>query len=439
MRSSVLHWIGMLNRRLRSFGGGDGGPAVPIDSYATPDAVAVAVNAHNGVETRHAPGATQLLASESNSAMARLLAAASHDLRQPLQAIGLWVELLRMQAEGQETRRILGKVHETARGLERVVNSLLEISKLDLGAVEITAVDFPIRELLDRIAATFSPIARARNLSLVVRDSAAIVRSDPLLLERVLSNFVSNGIRHSERGGVLVGCRKRGQCLSLEVWDTGIGIPLDRRAEIFQEFAQLHPDGRDRGRGVGLGLSIAKRIATMLGHPIYVDSRVGKGSCFRVQVPLVTIRDTWRPQAQGQDDAASAIYGTFVVFIDDEKELREAIRLLLNKWGCHAVVAASATGAIAALSEHLRTPDLIITDYKLGDRSTGLQAIRDIRSALDESVPAIIISGERGAFVDKQLAASGVRLLRKPVDPDMLRRQLVELLTNSRGNVARAH
>ncbi len=423
----------LLSRRERSRANPDGGLPASIRAYPNRDTVAVNAysdgNAHGAAEAALSP------APESNNAMARLLAAASHDLRQPLQAIGLWVELLRMQAEGQETRRILGKVYETARGLERVVNSLLEISRLDLGAIEINIVEFPIRELLERIAATFGPIACERNLALVVRDSAAIVRSDPLLLERVLSNFVSNGVGHSERGGVLVGCRKRGAYLSLEVWDTGVGIPQDRQADIFQEFAQLHPEGRDRGRGVGLGLSIAKRVAAMLGHSIYVDSRVGKGSCFRVHIPLVTARDNWKPQVQRQDDIASAIYGAFVVFIDDEKELRDAMRLLLAKWGCHAVVVASATEAIAALSEHLRTPDLIIADYNLGDRTTGLQAIREIRSALDENVDAIVISGERGAFVDKALAASGIRLLRKPVDPDTLRRQLGESLTNLRASV----
>lgn len=216
----------------------------------------------------------------------RLLAAASHDLRQPLQTIGLWVELLQERVRDREVRSILRKIHEISRGAECVVDVLLDVAKLDLDVIGVQVTDFAAADLLERVATTFGLSARERRLALRVRTSSAIARSDPVLLERILFNFVGNAIRHSARGGVLVGCRVRKDSLSFEVWDTGPGIPPDRLADIFEDFVKLDSASRSRAHaGPGLGLSIAKRTASLLGHPIQVSSTVGKGSCFRVDVP----------------------------------------------------------------------------------------------------------------------------------------------------------
>jgi two-component system, sensor histidine kinase len=370
-------------------------------------------------------------AEQACRARSRLLAAASHDLRQPLQTIGLWVELLREQTREKEVRTILGKIQETARGAERVLNTLLDITKLDLGIIGVNVADFAVADLLEHIAVTFGPLARDHHLALRVRNSSAIARSDPVLLERILFNFVGNAIRYSSQGGVLVGCRRHEAYLSFEVWDTGSGIPQDRLEDIFQEFVQLGTEGRDRNRGaLGLGLSIAQRTAALLGHPIRVASSLGKGSCFRVDVPL---GEQPRPglTALGSDDNAAAIVGSFIVFVEDEKEQREAMELLLRNWGCHVVAAASAKEAIEQLRDHLRLPNVLLVDYRLENNETGLQAIRAIRSAIGEDVPASIISGECASFVDTTIGDLGVSVVRKPISPAQLRRHLAAMLVRA--------
>lgn len=355
----------------------------------------------------------------------RLIAAASHDLRQPLQAIGLWIEILRSISHDPATNRILAKINETARGAESVVDSLLDIARLDMGAIDARPASFPVARLLDRIAATFAPAAREKGLQFRVRSSGAIACSDPLLLERIVANLVSNAIRYSERGAVLVGCRPRGHSLSIEVWDTGIGIPEERVEDAFREFVQIRQEGRERIQGAGLGLAIARRIAARLGHAISVTSRLGHGSCFRVAVPRAATQDE-------SDDDASAPYvgdvaGAFVVFVDDEAPIREAMQALLDRWGVHAVVAASTDAAIAQLRVHLRTPDLLISDYRLRGAETGLEGIARMRVALGEPVPAMIVTGEHCEAIDRGAARGGVALLRKPIHPDALRRRIADV------------
>ncbi len=355
----------------------------------------------------------------------RLVAAASHDLRQPIQAIGLWIEILREQSRDAVTRRILSKIAETAKGVESVVESLLDISKLDMGAIEVQPVQFPIATLLRRVEATFTPAAHAKGLELRVRESPRFVRSDPLLLERVVSNLVANAIRYCECGGVLVGCRDRGKNVSIEVRDTGIGIPADRLDDIFREFVQIRGEGRERNRGAGLGLSIAQRIAGQLGHKINVDSRLSVGSRFRIEVPRAA------SPAENMADVPAAtdpltVAGAFVVFIDDEAPIREAMGQLLRCWGVHCVIAASAAKAIQQLRGHLRTPDLLISDYRLADAQTGPDAITQIRAALGESIPSIIVTGENCASITRHLSEKGVVVVRKPIQPDALRFHISE-------------
>ena len=363
-------------------------------------------------------------------AEARLVAAASHDLRQPLQAIGLWIEILREQTRDEGTSRILSKIIETAKGVESVVESLLDISKLDMGAIAVRPTPFPIAALLRRIEATFEPAARAKGLELRIRDSPAIVYSDPLLLERVVSNLVSNAIRYCEDGGVVVGCRSRGGFLSIEVWDTGIGIPADRLDDIFREFVQLRREGHERNQGAGLGLSIARRIAVQLGHRISVDSRLSVGSRFRIEAPCVGIAQA---RAVGESVAtvgSADIAGAFVVFIDDEPQIREAMGELLQRWGLHAVVAASAASAMQQLRGHLRMPDLLISDYRLADSQTGLDAITQIRATLGVPIPSMIVTGENCASLMRRVIERGVAVVRKPIQPEALRLRIGELCGN---------
>ena len=368
-------------------------------------------------------------------ARTRLLAAASHDLRQPLQAIGLWIELLREQVRELEVRTILGKIQETARGAERVLDALMDISKLDLGIVGVNVTDFAVADLLDHVAVTFAHVARDHHLTLRIRNSPAIARSDPVLLERILFNFVGNAIRYSARGGVLVACRRHDEHLSLEVWDSGPGIPQDRLQEIFEEFVQLDSHGLDRSCGaLGLGLSIAQRTAILLGHPLQVTSCLGRGSCFRVDVPLGE-QLSIAPVASDGHDAAAAIFGAFVVVVEDEKEQRDAMEQLLRNWGCHVVAVSTTAQAIEQLQHHLRLPNVLLADYRLQNSETGFGAIRAIRSAVAECIPALILTGECSMAIDTTIECPCVSVLRKPLSPEDLRKHLAKAIVSENSHL----
>ncbi len=373
---------------------------------------------------------------QSCGAITRLLAAASHDLRQPLQAVGLWVALLREQAQDPKVRDILGKVQTATQAAERVVDTLLDVTRLELGVVRVHLADFAIASLLEHVASTFAPLARDRQIELRIHQSSAIGHSDPDLLERILFNFVANAIRYSTRGTVLVGCRRHRGFLAIEVWDTGPGIQQERLKAIFQEFVQLGTAETDHHHGsLGLGLSIAQRTAARLGHTIEVMSCIGKGSCFRVEIPIgETLPDRLTRRTQttaGADDCATALFGSFVVVVADEREQREAIRLLLQDWGCHVVAAASTAEALELLEDHLRLPNVLLADHRLTGHENGWAAIRAIRAALCENIPAAIISGECPSVVDGANETADLALLRKPVSPERLHHCLVSLLVSA--------
>ena len=299
--------------------------------------------------------------------------------------------------------------------------------------IDLKVFDFVVADLLHHVASTFAPLAREHRLALRVCPSRAIARSDPVLLERILFNFVSNAVRYSARGRVLVGCRRRPTCLSCEVWDTGPGIAQASLRGIFEEFNQLAPEGAPRSLGaIGLGLSIAQRTAALLGHPIQVTSCLGKGSCFRVDIPW----GTQPPPALGEplaDAAASVLGGAFVDVVEDEAQQREAAELLLRNWGCHVLPAASAAQAIERLRHHLRLPNVLLVDYRLqphGSGGTGCAAIQAIRAALAEDIPALIVTGECSAAADAGIRQLGVALLPKPVHPETLRQRLAEAIVS---------
>lgn len=382
----------------------------------------------------------QAVGQERRRTGARLLAAASHDLRQPLQAIGLWVELLRETAADAQLRDILGKIQQTAHVAERVLDALLDITRLDMGVVGVSVIDFAVAELLDRVASSFAPMAREHGLELRVHASCAMARSDPLLLERILFNFVGNAIRYASRGGVLVGCRRHTGVLSLEVWDTGPGISQADLEHVFEEFTQLTPQGMQRERGaIGLGLSIAQRSAALLGHPIQVRSWLRRGSCFSVEVPLGT-RPPYLLATPGADASLSVLHGAFVVVVEDEQEQREAAALLLRNWGCHVVAAASAAQAIERLQGHLRQPNVLLVDYRLQPQSqphqTGAAAIHALRAALGADIPAVLVSGENATTLEACARALGATMLPKPVHAEALRQQLAAAVISGRSHPA---
>ena len=300
----------------------------------------------------------------ANLAKTRFLAAASHDLRQPLHALGLLVAQLDGDPRRSERRRIVAQVGAAVAGMNELFSALLDVSKLDAGAVKPDITAFPIDPLLRKIESMFAPLARAKSLRLRVPSSTGWVRSDPVLLERILLNLVSNAVRYTRRGGIVVGCRRGRDILRLEVWDSGIGIAEDQRQNIFREFYQV-ADATGGAGGLGLGLAIVDRLCRLLGHPISLASAPGKGSRFSVVLTLAPAQVQPVLPAPPLQIVLQPLASKLVVVIDDDPLVLDGVGGLLRGWGCEVWVSTSSSGTLARLRKARRQPDLIICDYHL--------------------------------------------------------------------------
>jgi len=260
----------------------------------------------------------------------------------------------------------------------------------------------------------------------------ARVHSDPVLLQRVLSNFVSNAVRYTERGGVLVGCRRRGTNLQIAVWDSGCGIPEDHREDIFREFVQLDSPDRDRGKGLGLGLAIVARLAPLLGTRIELRSVSGRGSMFAINVPLAEAQDERKTVSASppchEPTQGAPLRGVFAVVVDDDEAACAALQGLLAGWGCLTLAARGGTEALAMLAQHDRAPELVICDYHLSNGENGIEAIRRVQAASECSIPAILVTADGSPEVLRIARHHQYPVLLKPVAPAKLRALLTELL-----------
>jgi signal transduction histidine kinase len=361
----------------------------------------------------------------ANLAKSRFLAAASHDLRQPLHALNLFLDQRRGETDQAERSRLDGKIDAAVAAMNELFNSLLDISKLDAGVLAPSVSEFPIDQLLKRIETTFLTTARKSGLRLRVVSSRAWIRSDFILLERILLNLVSNAVRYTERGGVVVGCRHRDGRLRIDVCDSGIGIPESQRDKIFGEFYQLDA-GEGRG-GLGLGLAIVERLCGLLDHSIQLVSSVGRGSRFSVLVPLAPAR-TAQASLEAPRSPVDSEHGKLVMVIDDNEMVREGTRGLLKSWGCLVVTAESEDAAMSRFAEEGRRPDLIISDYHLAHGKGGFELIDRLRGAWGAQIPAFLISGDTAPERLREASASGYYLLHKPVLPITLRSVVSQLL-----------
>jgi signal transduction histidine kinase/integral membrane sensor domain MASE1/CheY-like chemotaxis protein len=357
----------------------------------------------------------------ANTAKSRFLAMASHDLRQPLHALGLFVAQLRTPLKPGERRKMIGQLDTAVKQMSEMFNSLLDISRLDAGVLVPKIDDFSMARLLQKIETTFDQTAREKGLRLRVVRSDAWVRSDSLLLERILLNLVSNAMRYTLRGGIIVGCRRRGEMLRLEVWDSGPGIPEGHRQNIFGEFFQLPTAERDRYGGLGLGLAIVERLRRLLKHGIELTSTVGRGSRFSILVPIAPEGVTSAEAIRARHPAAFAIEGKVILVIDDAPIVLEGTSGLLGKWGYSVITAGSDEAALIQLSDREQRPDLIISDYHLANGKTGIEAIEQISAATGASIPAILISGDTAPERLLDAKHKGYILLHKPIDPMRLR------------------
>lgn len=365
-------------------------------------------------------------AEEANLSKTRFLAAASHDLLQPLNAARLFVTALAERSLPEKESGFVAQIDRALDCVEGLLGTLLDISKFDAGVITAEKSEFVIGELLHQLAEDYQPLAREEGLTLRVVHSSRVVRSDLSLLSRVLRNFLTNAIRYTPAGQIVLGCRRRGNVVRIEVHDTGVGIPDSAVSEIFEEFKQLHPD-RVSGRSFGLGLAIVHRIARVLGHPIGVRSQVGRGSIFWIDVPAGVL-----PQALPPRDAPRVVLDTLlsalVVVIDDQENILEGMRELLDSWGCTSLVAIDGRSALLDLARGECRPDVVIADYHLDGGGTGVDAIEEIRTVCGSAIPGLIITADRSPRVAEIVRRHGFHLLRKPIKPAKLRALLSHVL-----------
>ena len=354
-------------------------------------------------------------AEAANIAKTKFLAAASHDLRQPMQALSMYASVLEERVAEADTLRVVHGIRLSVTNLEQMFDSLLDISKLESGVVRPSMAAFPLAPLLRHVAEAERPMAAHKGLELRVVPTAASVRSDPALLERMLRNLVTNAIRYTERGKIIVGCRRAGQDrLRLEVVDSGIGIALEEQERIFDEYYQLSGNS---AQGLGLGLPIVKSLGELLGHAVAVKSAPGRGSVFSIELERTPDMGAAPVAARAAPAALDALR---VVLVDDDVEIRESMRLLLEGWGCRPVAGATLGEVEEQLRAQQATPDALIVDYRLAGSMSGLQVIERLRAAFGRQLPALIITGTANpSFL--QSRAAGIPFAIKPVAPGKLR------------------
>lgn len=360
----------------------------------------------------------------ADMAKSRFLAAASHDLRQPIHALGLFAAILRGQIDEPAARKTVERIDASIEATDNLFNALLDISKLDAGALVPNVQDFPLRQLFEKIEAAHAQEALFKGIRLRVVPTASIARSDPQLLEQVVGNLVSNAIRYTRSGGVVVGCRRRGKCVRIEVWDSGIGIPENRQEEIFQEFFQLDNLERDRKKGLGLGLAIVKRLCDLLDHPIHVVSQPGRGSKFTIEMPIGQATVKTQAESVVPQVSGPAVTGAFILVIDDEVDVLDGMDALLRSWGCHVLTATSGDEALKKMADHERPLDIIISDYRLRNGETGIKVMQRLQAEIGEKIPGILITGDVASDRLREADESRYRLLHKPVHPTALRAAL---------------
>ncbi len=359
----------------------------------------------------------------ANLAKSKFLAAASHDLRQPIHAQGLFLEVIGRGALSVIQRDMLANARATNKASAEMLNTLLDFSRIEAGVVVPHIQPVVLQTVLNKIESELAPVATAKGLFYRTRETRAAAMCDPMLLELILRNLVSNAIRYTTKGGVLVACRTRGHEVWLEVWDTGIGIAPEQQQEIFREFHQLGNPERDRNKGLGLGLAIVDGLTRMLGHRLTLASVPGKGSLFRLALPVsdaVTVKNV--PTAES---TAMVPLGLSVLVIDDDAAVRVGMVQLLRDWGCQCVAADTIEEAVD-WARHNR-PDVLISDYRLRDQRNGAEAIATLRSLLGNDLPALLITGDTAPERLREAQSSGVPLLHKPVTALTLHRRLHQL------------
>ena len=369
-------------------------------------------------------------AEAANLAKSKFLAAASHDLRQPVQAQELFLEALSQSPLSAHQQHILQNARAASQASAQMLNTLLDFSRIEAGVIEPQRKSFQLQPLLKKLENELGSLADTKNIVYRCRETSLAVDSDPALLELMLRNLITNAIRYTDHGGVLIACRKRGQEVQIEVVDTGIGIAPEQQQAIFQEFHQLGNPERDRLKGLGLGLAITEGLARSLNHRISLVSLLGKGSTFRLHVPLANgalSEDVFTPSLMATAPSSS-LAGLRVLVIDDDALVSQALKQLLESWGCECRMSEALADALEQTQNWL--PQLIISDYRLREHQTGAEVIKQLRLKHGAEIPALIITGDTAPARLREAHNSGIPLLHKPVSPNQLYRVLLDSVPN---------
>jgi signal transduction histidine kinase/CheY-like chemotaxis protein len=369
-------------------------------------------------------------ADSASRAKTAFLAAASHDLRQPMHALVQYCAHLKRENRDSRLDETIKRIDWSLNAMQDLLDSILDLSKIMMGGVQPVINTVRAGSVLEQLDAQLRPMATSKGLRFVVAKGDALIRSDDVLLERVLRNLTLNAIRYTESGRVLVRCRLREDCAELQVWDTGIGIPRDELSRIYDPFYQVANEARDRRKGLGVGLAIVRQLCDILGHDIRVRSVVGKGTVFAVRVPLSTDAMSETISGRGEDlSQHDYVRGAFVVLIDDDKMSRDATEHTLREFGCRVLCASSGRDAIVKLQTQEFPPNIIIADYRM-EGATGLEAIQMVTDNLNElfgdefSVPALVVSGDTSPEVLRRVTDSGFQMLHKPVAVATMRSEM---------------
>ncbi|HYI69087.1 MAG TPA: ATP-binding protein [Skermanella sp.] len=370
-------------------------------------------------------------AERANRARSRFFAVANHDLRQPLAALSLFVGALENRLKDPTSRDILRAMNTALATIKNLVDAHLDIARIDAGTLRVDPVGHSVNGLLTRMALEFAAPARQKGLTLHVAPCSAVIRSDRDLLERILRNLLSNAVRYTSNGRILLGCRRQGDQLRIEVWDTGPGIPSDQLDIIFEEFYRGNTSSTSDAAGFGLGLSIVDRLSRLLNHSLTVRSNEGKGSVFAISVPMEVEPEARliAPHVPIRTDNEGL---PRVLVIEDDVIVLQALELLLDQWGCEVIATSGYDEAIEGLAGQTQAPDLVIADFRLSGPASGIVAIRQIAKMLQVDLPGLIITGDTDPRRLKEARLSGYPLLHKPVSALALRAAVASLLGRDR-------
>jgi signal transduction histidine kinase/CheY-like chemotaxis protein len=366
-------------------------------------------------------------ADRANKAKSLFLASASHDLRQPLNAMQMYIAALQSKVKDKEIMRIIEDINSVSISTARLLNALLDVSELEVGAIKPRFESFSVNNMLISIFQSFLPLAKDKGLNFRVVPSSLYVRSDPALLERILGNFMSNAIRYTNKGSVLIGCRKRGDKVVIEVWDTGCGISNDQMSLIYEDFYQIENKERDRGKGLGLGLALAKRLAESLEHSINSKSTLGAGSCFSVAVDIAE-----NNTENNQDESFMNIMnlsGANILLVEDDMDVLRATKQLLESWGCKVKTARNKDEVMNLIKENpYDNPDIILADNRLPGDASGIDITYLIQEKLQASIPCVIMTGDVERNHVQSIIDQGFPVLLKPIQPAKFRAMLSHLI-----------